>query len=345
MRILYTLLLFIGLSILTSCQNKDNVFVLKGNINELHTDTLLLYNEYAPDGEIDTLIASNGKFSFKALLDTITPYTLLIDGHIAYPIYANKGISSYISGNANEIQSLKVEGGKDNEDLNTFKQSIQSSLSETEQIAAANQFIRNNPSSFCNLYLLETYFLRKDSIPYQQLNELIGSMNGTVQDAFYTRRINERIKHQSELRFAYLPSFTLREGDKLITPSNYFQKVLIIHFWASWSNASTASNQMLRNIYKQYKKEKAFDMLGISFDVDDKAWQEAIQTDSLQWKQIRETEGFHSPIAQNFGIEKVPSCFLIDINRRILAVNPTKEELVEKLKLTLEETKKTKNKK
>lgn len=343
MKILHTLF-FLSLIALSACKKGENTFVLKGTIHDLTNDTLLLYNEYDADGKIDTLIAKDGKFHYEAQLDTLTPYTLLINGETTYPIYADKSIQIRLSGTATDPYSLKAEGGEDNDDLNRFRQSIREQ-DEKEQTEAAKQFILNNPHAFCNLHLIETYFLKQDSIPYKQLNELIESMDGKVQDAFYTRRINERIKRHASLNLTYVPSFNLRDGKKLITASTYFQKVYIIHFWASWNSTSPATTQLLKRIYKQYKKEKSFDMLSVSFDLDEDKWQKAIQTDSLEWKQIRVEEGFHSPIAHNFGIEQLPSYFLIDTKRKIVAINPTEEELEAKLKQALEEIRKTTNKK
>ena len=82
-------------------------------------------------------------------------------------------------------------------------------------------------------------------------------------------------------------------------------------------------------------------MLGVSFDVDKKAWEEAIEKDSLMWQQALEMEGFDSDIARNFRVERLPFYFVTDAENRIHGFNQG-EELCRQIEEFLKPVKKTK---
>lgn len=330
---------------LIACQENNKTFILNGNISNLENDTLFIFNEYGNNGKMDTIIANNGQFIYTVELDTITPFTLLINGETTYPIYADKSLEVSISGNASEISSLSVEGGIYNEDLNRFKESIKALNSENDRIKQANDFILNNPSSYANVYLLNTYFIQKDSIDFKKVNNLIKSMSGEIQDLLYTKKFNEIAKQHSEANLKYLPSFNIKDKQgKLLSSSNYRDKILVIHFWATWDKASLENNQMFKRIYNKYKKEKEFDILGISFDIDKNIYQNTLEKDTIQWGQALEPDGFDSRIAQQFNIEKLPAYLLINAQREIVAINPDEKELINQIEKALKEEKSRTNK-
>ena len=68
-------------------------------------------------------------------------------------------------------------------------------------------------------------------------------------------------------------------------------------------------------------------MLGISFDVNRKAWKEAIKQDTLTWQQVCDFNGILSDIANQYAIQSIPTNVLIKPNGQIAAWNVSEEDI------------------
>ena len=68
-------------------------------------------------------------------------------------------------------------------------------------------------------------------------------------------------------------------------------------------------------------------MLGISLDIDKKAWKEAIKQDTLTWKQVCDFDGWNADIMKQYAITNLPTSILVNPSGKIVALNPTEEEI------------------
>ena len=68
-------------------------------------------------------------------------------------------------------------------------------------------------------------------------------------------------------------------------------------------------------------------MLGVSFDMDKKEWQDAIKRDTLNWEQVCDFGGLNSEVAKQYAIKQVPSNILLSADGKILAKNLKGEQL------------------
>jgi len=108
-------------------------------------------------------------------------------------------------------------------------------------------------------------------------------------------------------------------------------KMVLIDFWASWCGPCRRSNPELLKLYSQYR-DKGFEIFGVSIDDQKDAWKKAIAKDRISWKQVIETGGWDAPVAVQWKIEQIPSSFLIDQQGKVIAIDPSKEQIENYLK-------------
>lgn len=99
--------------------------------------------------------------------------------------------------------------------------------------------------------------------------------------------------------------------DKEFTLSKYKGKVILIDFWATWCKPCVKEIPALKKFYAEYKP-KGFEIIGISLD-DKKANLTAfLAKEDLMWPIAFSGNGWADPTARNYGINSIPSTWLID---------------------------------
>ncbi len=117
----------------------------------------------------------------------------------------------------------------------------------------------------------------------------------------------------------------------IIKLSDFKGKVVLLDFWASWCGPCRASIPSVIKLYKKYKA-LGFEVFGVSIDTKNKEWQKAIAQDKINYTQVIDIGGFYSPTAEKYGIDQIPTSFLLDKTGKLIAVDLEGEELENKLK-------------
>ena len=338
-------ILFIVIICLVGCKKTSNKANISGEIKGLGTDTIYLYGMDDSYDRIDTIFVKDDKFSYTPQVDTISCAFLLLKKQTEYPIFIDKGNKIIIKGDASNLDFLTINGNIYNEEFTAFQESIKGPGTRSESVLQqkAEEFIKQHNVSFVSLYLLDKYFVKKDSPNFTKIKELIETMKGILLDKLYIERLNELITQNEKLEVnKYAPFFSLpnAKGEKITRTSEAFkQKCLLINFWASWDkdSISNRSNNELKNIYQTYKKNKYLGMLGISLDIDKKQWKDAIKKDTLNWEQVCDLGGLNSEIAKQYGIQELPANILLSADGKILGRNLQGEGLKKKVKEVIAE--------
>ncbi|MEY2917711.1 MAG: hypothetical protein RIS73_1425 [Bacteroidota bacterium] len=134
---------------------------------------------------------------------------------------------------------------------------------------------------------------------------------------------------------ALAPEIALPDvNDSIVTLSSYKGKIVLIDFWASWCGPCRQANPFVVKLYKKYA-DKGFEVFGVSLDNKKAAWIKAIKQDKIKYTQVNDNGGWNSKAAEKFGVEQIPTSFLLDKNGNVIAIDLEGKKLEEKIKQLL----------
>lgn len=322
-----TFLLLISILLFTNCgENKS--FTLKGNINDLNSDTLLVYYQL-PEYKLDTIIVENGTFNYTIYPDTFSIFSLIFDSINTYPIYVDKGEKVELSGTKEQIQS-KGEG--ENKQLSEILSLLKKTSSDSIQLKV-DSIIQKNSYSFTNIYLIEKYYANQESPNYKKIKELIDGMGGIIRETPYMMNLQAKIEqniNKDKNRNIFNLLIKDKEG-KDIKWTNIRNQYILLDFWASWDKNSVRAQDSLESVINALKKEK-FLIISVSLDIDKDEWLKASDRDTTQWLQVCDFTGWNNKLVKDQNIHTLPSNILLDKNKRIIERDIRGDELIKKIK-------------
>jgi thiol-disulfide isomerase/thioredoxin len=115
-------------------------------------------------------------------------------------------------------------------------------------------------------------------------------------------------------------------NDSIVNLSSFKGKVVLIDFWASWCGPCRQANPSVVKLYNKYK-DKGFEVFGISIDNKKNDWIKAIKKDKIKYTQVNDHGGWNSGVAASFGIDMIPTSFLVDKNGNVVAIDAEGKKL------------------
>lgn len=120
-----------------------------------------------------------------------------------------------------------------------------------------------------------------------------------------------------------VPEIILKDtSGKDVKLSSLKGKVVLIDFWASWCGPCRRANKHLKKLYEKYHDE-GLEILSISVDDSKGAWKKAINEDKTGWFHVIDEKN----LANAWGIQFIPTTYLVDKDGNFSAINPDLDKL------------------
>ena len=142
----------------------------------------------------------------------------------------------------------------------------------------------------------------------QRLSQIYEKLGNAELAAVYRKKFDPT----SELVGKVMPDFSATDlNGKPISLQQYRGRVVLLDFWAVWSDACIAEMPIVKKVYDTYK-DQGFDIIGVSLDTEEKPLQDYLKKNNIQWRQIFSGQGWDSPLAKQYDIHTLPAPWLID---------------------------------
>ena len=127
-------------------------------------------------------------------------------------------------------------------------------------------------------------------------------------------------------------SFTGPSGDTF-SLSKLKGNLVLVDFWASWCRPCREENPKIVKLYQKYKerefdKSARFVIFSVSLDREKDKWIRAIHDDNLSWPyHICDFSGWKSPIARIYGVESIPTTYLLDEKGEVIGTDLSPKQI------------------
>lgn len=129
-----------------------------------------------------------------------------------------------------------------------------------------------------------------------------------------------------------VPQFTGQKLDgEILNIEQLRGQYVLLDFWASWCGPCRRKNPGLVKLHErfhgtEFTDAEGFEIVSISLDRNAGAWQQAIETDHLDWSNHlldRHVDGQldNGLLADRFDVKQIPSTFLLGPDGKIIGVN------------------------
>ncbi|WP_084625641.1 TlpA disulfide reductase family protein [Salinimicrobium xinjiangense] len=344
MKYLFKVNLIGCLIILFSACNHSSPNYLTGKVTDPQIQSLLLLG-INQDMRFDSIIeipVKNGKFHYQFEFDQPMAFDLMLGsakengGGRFMPLFLQDSDVELTVHPEEDFKKNKVQGGKLNEEYKSFQNYIDSISSKKhdfkfeDELALGDSHIRIN-SSIVSYYLFLSnliYFpefvdLRKAKVYYKDLSES-NKMHPYNELAKNLLEAMENVKIGNEYIDFSAPDMN---GDEFKLSTEIEGKVALLNLWATWCGPCIKKSREVVPIYEKYK-DQDFALINVAGEFRDTQRLEKF-FENEKWPGINLVElDRQNNIWQKYGVDGAGGgMFLIDQTGKLIAINPSSEEI------------------
>ncbi|MCH7525226.1 MAG: AhpC/TSA family protein [Bacteroidetes bacterium] len=360
-----TLLLLSIFALIYSCNKQDplppNTYEISGSAKGVYNGMrvyIKLFDGKRREIIIDTAIVMNETFSFYGKVANPSLRIISINGIKGKLPFVLESGRTTIEIDKDSLFYSKVNGTKNNEDYNVFKnelkkrekdvlelrqQIIDARTNNPELVAELvvknrektdqsidylHDFIKTKPNSEFSLLLLEAY-LNNYKQNIDKLKESFTLLKNVITKTPANKLIGKKIETFISLKEAkanldigkIAPNFTAPTADgKFLSLNDIKGKATIIDFWASWCKPCRLENPNVVRVYEKYH-DKGLEIISVSLDRagQKERWLKAIEDDNMNWHHVSNLKFWNEPVAKMYSVSAIPATFILDENGKIVA--------------------------
>ena len=306
-----------NLSVYNSSVSEHNALItsLLKDYCSILSDLVSQYDSQFYDGKLD---APKAKLNYcNAVANAVNKYGFAASQKKS-DIEANARVLKTLSNNV----AKEAQGSIENVVASYQKQFNNKSAEITE---ASRKLMLENKSDLTTLMFIDN-FAQDKSLQTEIITALHEAYpeHPLVEDRY--NKINNPQFRTSEGSMAPDLAFSDPDG-KVRKLSDLRGKVVLVDFWASWCGPCRKENPHVRAMYEKYH-DRGFEVFSVSLDNNKDRWKDAIAKDNLSWpNHVSDLKGWGSAAAKLYGVNSIPSTFLVDKDGRIIAKGLRGEQL------------------
>lgn len=108
------------------------------------------------------------------------------------------------------------------------------------------------------------------------------------------------------------PDFVMNDpnGNPLML-NKYKGKIVVLDFWATWCGPCRRELPHFKELWGKYRSKDVV-FIGISLDKDLEKWKQFIKSENMDWLHVADGKFWQNAVAQQFGVESIPSVWVLD---------------------------------